>query len=116
VSKEIHETKIKISQRLIDLAISIFEVRKLLADAAYISINMIKFLNKLKIEFVTKIHSNRTVTKNGICQQMKKHPALKLNRNRRSKIVNVSMKGIEVNIVVFKRKKKMVMNMKEFFL
>ena len=81
--------------------------KNLLADAAYISIDMIGFLKKLEIKFVTRIHSNRKVeTVNGICLQMKKHPNLKLNKNLRSKIVKVKMKNIEVNVVVFKRKKK----------
>lgn len=107
ICPENHETKIKIAQRLITNLIKVAPFRKMLADAAYISVDMIKFLEKLGIDFVTRIHSNRKVTtKDGTCEQMKNHPALKLNRNLRAKITRVMLQDVEVNIVTFKRKKK----------
>lgn len=107
IAPEKHETKIKIAQRLINGVCASKYFTRLLADAAYISVDMVKFLNSLKIEFVTRIHSSRKVTtSDGVCMQMKLHPAFKLNRNRRSKVVNVTMQDVEVYIVVFKRKKK----------
>ena len=105
ICKDKHKTKIKIAQELICKVAVEFD--NFLADAAYISLDMIQFLYQRKIKFVTRIHSNRKVqTEDGICEQMKKHPKLRLSKNCRSKIVKVTMKGQPVNIVVFKRKKK----------
>lgn len=107
IAPEKYQTKIKIAQRLINNVCEAKSFTRLLADAAYISVDMIKFLNNLKIEFVTRIHSSRKVTtSDGICMQMKLHPGFRLNRNLRSKIVKVMMQDVEVFIVVFKRKKK----------
>jgi hypothetical protein len=104
---ENHQTKGKIAQRLIQQTILKTKFRKLLADAAYISIDMIIFLNERHIEFVTRIHSNRKITVlNGLCASMKNHPIFKLTRNQRAKIIKVTMQNLEVNIVCFKRKNK----------
>lgn len=107
ISPEKYATKIEIAQRLIGQIIPKTNFRKLLSDAGYISVDMINFLKSLNIEFVTRIHSNRKIsTSDGICEQMKNHPNLKLNRNLRAKIVKVILQNTAVNIVVFKRKKK----------
>lgn len=107
IDKEKHQTKIKIAQKLVNSVYDITYFRKLLADAAYISVDMIAFLNGLQVSFITRIHSSRKVeTEDGTCVQMKNHPKLKLMKNLRSKIVKAKVKGYWVNIVVFKRKKK----------
>lgn len=107
IAPDNHSTKIKIAQKLILKIVSENNFQKVLADAAYISMDMINFLQELKLLFVNRIHSNRKVTtKNGICKQLKEHPDFKFRRNERAKIIKVTINEIEVNVVVFKRKKK----------
>jgi SRSO17 transposase len=102
--KENYKTKIQLACELMRETSEKLGIKKLLADAGYISKDMAAFLINSNIIFVTRIHSNRKVkTKNGIVAQMRNHPDLKLNRNERSKIVKVEMQGLIVYIVVFKR-------------
>lgn len=102
-----YQKKIELAQKLLHRIEATTHFRRLLADAAYISVPMIKILQGKNFEFVTRISCARKVTsKDGVCAPMKEHPALKLNRNQRAKIVSVKLQDVDVNIVVFKRKKK----------
>lgn len=112
-----YQKKIELAQKLLSRIAETTHFRQLLADAAYISIPMIKFLEHLNFEFVTRISCARKVTSSdGVCAQMKDHPALKLDRNRRSKVVRVKLQDLDVNIVVFKRKKKRSCECENIFL
>lgn len=103
-NQENYKTKIQLACELITETSKKLGIKKLLADAGYISKDMAAFLINSNIKFVMRIHSVRKVkTKNGIIMQMRNHPDLKLNRNERSKIVKVEMQGLIVYIVVFKR-------------
>ena len=68
---------------------------------------MIQFLQKMRIKFVAKIPCNRKVrAENGIFEQLKKHPTLKLFRNRRSKRMSAVYHEMELYFSVHKRKNK----------
>jgi len=79
----------------------------ILFDAHYSTIEMIKFLQKMGIKFVAKIPCNRKVrAENGIIEQLKKHPSLKLFRNKRSKRMTAIYHEMELYFSVHKRKNK----------
>lgn len=100
--------KIELAKQLLKQIAAKTPFRRLLADAAYFSIDMALFLNSLGFKFITRIACNRKVTtKDGRCAPLKEHPALKLTRNHRSRMAQVTLQeGVNVTIVVFKRKKK----------
>ena len=78
-----------------------------LFDAHYSTIEMLKFLQKMKIKFIAKIPCNRKVkTKNGTFEILKNHPFLKLFRNKRSKKIRAIYYGMELYFSAHKRKNK----------
>lgn len=101
-----YKTKIEVAKDLIASISKKTNIKYLLADAAYISQDMIKFLKSIKVKFITRVHSSRKVERNGICEQMRYHKNLRLKGNNRAKIVKVKMSDERVNIVVFKRQVK----------
>jgi len=75
-------------------------------DAHYSTIEMIKFLQRMRIRFVAKIPCNRKIHCTGIFEQLKKHPSLKLFRNERSKRIEASYHDMKLYFSVHKRKDK----------
>jgi len=79
----------------------------ILFDAHYSTIELMQFLQKMRIKFVAKIPCNRKVTtKNGEFEQLKKLSCLKLFRNKRSNVIEAVYHGMGLYFSVHKRKNK----------
>lgn len=116
ICKETHKTKPEIAQDLINKLGKQVNYTKILADAAYISIDIIDFHKKMKNQYLSRIHSNRKVTICGVCEQIKLHKALRLKGNSRAKITKVLIQGREVNIITFKRFNKRILDYQTVYL
>jgi putative transposase len=104
ITKNRHKTKIAIAQRLLVKVKDQVKHTHILSDAAYISVDMIKFHEIHKNLYINRIHSTRKVeTFSGACEQIKNHPSLRLNRNQRAKVTAVTIQGQKAYIVSFKR-------------
>lgn len=88
IDKNCYKTKIQHACYLIDQIRNLVKFDYLLADGLYFSKDMAAFLNDRSIEFIMRCASNRKITtSNGICEQIKNHPATRLQRNQHSKKV-----------------------------
>jgi len=107
ISADSHKTKIQLAKELIFQCKEKIDCKGVLMDGLYCSAEMIEFLNANNIEFEMRMHSNRKVKVQWYDEiSLKKHPALKLNRNERSKTVKVIWKGLAVFVTIEKRKDK----------
>lgn len=102
-----YQTKIQLAQELILWCIeNSLPFTHFLADGLYFSKEMVDFLNKHNVEFDMKAHSNRSVKINGLKMQLRKHPALKLQRNQRKKTVWGEWYSMSLQFTTLKRKDK----------
>jgi len=103
-----YENKTKIAKQLILFCLkNNIKFRYILFDAHYSTIEMMNFLQKMRIKFVAKIACNRKVeANNGIFELLKVHPLLKLSRNERSKKMKATYYDMELYFSVHKRKNK----------
>ena len=76
-------------------------------DGGYAVPEMLDFFAETKESFVMRIPKSRVITtSDGIRAQLKNHPALKLHRNEREKVVQAKLKGRTYFFVAYKRKDK----------
>lgn len=110
--------KIELAMQLLEELAHKTGFRRLLADAAYFSIEMALFLVSLNFKFIMRISRSRRATMgDGTCASLKEHPALKLTRNHRARMARVALgQGVIVNIVVYKRKNKRSNTYEKIFL
>lgn len=88
VDKDCYKTKIQHACDLIDQIRNLVKFAYLLADGLYFSKGMAAFLNDRSIQFLMRCASNRKITTdNGVSEQIKNHPSIKLKRNQHSKKV-----------------------------
>jgi DDE superfamily endonuclease len=96
VGKKKYKSKIEIAQALILTAKNMgIDFDLVTIDGAFSFAPMFDFYKKNKcIKFSMRIAKSRVVTtKNGVCAQLKNHPALKLHRNAREKTIMAKLKG-----------------------
>lgn len=106
--KRHYKTKAKLTMELIS------EARKnkvefdfVPLDGGYAVPEMLDFFDRTKESFVMRIARNRVIiTSDGIRAQLKNHPALKLHRNEREKVVQAELGGRKYFLVAYKRKDK----------
>ena len=106
--KRHYKTKAKLTMELIS------EARKnnvefdfVPLDGGYAVPEMLDFFDRTKESFVMRAPKNRVITTcDGIHAQLKNHPALKLHRNEREKVVQAELKGRMYFFVAYKRKDK----------
>lgn len=106
--KRHYKTKAKLTMELIS------EARKnkiafdfVPLDGGYAVPEMLDFFDRTKESFVMRIARNRVIiTSDGIRAQLKNHPALKLHRNEREKVVRAELGGKKYFFVAYKRKDK----------
>jgi transcriptional accessory protein Tex/SPT6 len=110
--KRMHGSRYKskeiLAQRLIKNAKKSGAVYDIIAlDGAFSSASMLQFMKDHKEIFVIRFAKNRKITTDdGICLQVQHHPALKLKRNERKKIIKALYKGDTYFFTVEKRKNK----------
>ncbi len=95
-----------------ELAISLVEkfhkkinFKALLADGLYSTKAFLEFLCTKNINFLMKIHRNRMVTnKEGVREQLQRHPVLKLMRNQRTKTLRGTWSELNLffNVIKFR--------------
>lgn len=74
-------------------------------DGGFAVPEMFEFFSQSKEQFVMRIPKNRKIeTLNGVSAQLKHHPALKLHRNQREKVVMAKYKGDTFFFIAHKRK------------
>lgn len=78
--------------------------RVLTFDGLHSHTEVMKSLIEMKIRFDARMHSNRVVEINGESAQIKEHPALKLNRNKKSVVRQCTWQGMTLQITRSKRK------------
>ena len=106
--KRHYKTKAKLTMELIS------EARKnkvefdfVPLDGGYAVPEMLDFFDQTKESFVMRAPKSRVIiTSDGIRAQLKNHPALKLHRNEREKVVQAELKGRTYFFVAYKRKDK----------
>jgi len=106
ISGEYFRTKTEIAIPLIKYCIGKIPFTYVLFDAHYSTIEMLKFLCKIKIGFVVKIPCNRKAQAKTCFDQLRKLPQLKLIRNERSKRTKALYHGMSLYFSVHKRKNK----------
>ena len=86
---EDYKTKSELAKELILFCLKHnIKFTHILFDAHYSTIELMKFLQKMRIKFVAKIPCNRKVTtKSGEFKQLKNISCLKLLRNKRSRAI-----------------------------
>jgi len=75
-------------------------------DGDYGNEEFLRFLYTINLKFSVRMPSNRKLIIDGIEENLKKHPALRLVRNERYKKVQGLYKGLPVIIIAHKRKGK----------
>jgi len=73
-------------------------------DGGFASIEMINFFECNQLKYLMRIPKNRKViSERGICEQLQKHPELRLIRNQRYKTIKAYYKGTKCYITAHKR-------------
>ena len=102
-----YQTKSEIAANLIKKWWSKVPAKGILGDGHFSTFELLQFCLKMKIPLIAKFASNRKVsTHDGISEQLKYHSVLKLQRNQRSKTVEIVWHGMELFCTVHKRKNK----------
>jgi hypothetical protein len=101
-----YRKKTEISRELIVEAHGKIPFAYVALDGAYGNEEFLLFLYAYHLKFSVRMPSNRKVVIDGIEENLKKHPALRLVRNERYKKIQGFYKGIPVIIVAHKRKGK----------
>jgi len=102
-----YKTKTEIAKPMILQLLGKINFKYILFDGHYSTIEMLKFLYKMRIFFVAKIARNRKIkSKGGIYERVDKHPLLKLFKNNRSRKVKAHYNGMSLYFSSHKRKNK----------
>jgi len=102
-----YKTKTEIAKPMVLKCLGKVSFRYILFDGHYSTIEMLKFLCKMRIFFIAKIAKNRKVrTKDDIFERIDVHPSLKLLKNKRSKRIQAYYHGMSLYFSSHKRKNK----------
>jgi len=102
-----YKTKTEIAKSMISKLLGKISFQYILFDGHYSTIEMLKFLDEMRIYFVAKIARNRKVkTKGGTYERLDKHPLLKLFKNNRSQKIRAHYNGMLLYFSSHKRKNK----------
>ena len=104
--KRHYKTKAKLTMELIS------EARKNKVEFDFVPLDggyavpvMLDFFDQTNESFVMRIPKSRGITtSDGICAQLQNHPAMKLHRNEREKVVQAVLKGRTYFFVAYKRR------------
>lgn len=97
-----HKTKTDVATDIINDVFKSTQVKRILADAHYATLKMIKYLSDFSINFLMKVPRNRVVTIDGVKGVLQ--DVLRLKKNNRIKSARGSFGGIECYFYVAKIK------------
>lgn len=101
-----YKTKIDLAKELIAFAKGIIPFSEVMLDGAFVSEEMLKFLDEQKSYFTIRIPCNRVITINNESFQLRHCPKLKFKRNEKFKTVCAFYKGFKCYFTAHKRKTK----------
>lgn len=107
VSKEImgsaYQTKHEIAKELLRLLIKHCNIRVVIADALYATVEFMKELNQLKLRFEMKMHSNRVVTLQSGEEIAIREAFKRKLTGRRWRTISITWKGLPLFVTACKR-------------